>query len=108
MRRYLEDRRELNLPAHQLAETTYERITADPVGEIGRLYDQLGIGGKAKGLDTIAAYAGTLKGYRRNVHRIEPEHAAAIRERWAFAFAEWGYDPGPPDEIEVAEAGETH
>jgi hypothetical protein len=108
MRRYLEDRRALGLPAHQLAETTYEEITADPVGEIGRLYDQLGIGGKAPGLDAIAAYAATLKDYRRNVHRIEAEHAAAIRERWAFAFEEWGYDPRLPDEIEVMEAGETH
>ena len=44
----------------------------------------------------------------RRVLEGEPEHAAAIRERWAFAFEEWGYDPGPPDEIEVAEAGETH
>lgn len=107
MRRYLEDRRRLALPAHQLAETSYERLTADPVGEVGRLYDQLGIGGKEKGLDAISAYAGTLRDYRRNVHRIEPEHAAAIRERWAFAFEEWGYDPEPPEEIAVGVRGET-
>lgn len=108
MRRFIEDRDRLALPPEQFAETSYERITADPVGEIGRLYDQLGIGEKSQGLEAIAAYAGTLKDYRPNVHRIEPQHAAAIRQRWAFSFEEWGYDAEPPEEIEVAEPGETY
>lgn len=101
MRRYLDDRARLNLPSHQLAETSYERIAADPVGEIGRLYDQLGIGGRSEGLREVAAYAATLKSYSRNVHRIDPAHAEAIRTRWRFAFEAWGYDPEPPADIEI-------
>ena len=102
MRRYLEDRDSLALPSSQLAETSYEKLIADPVGEVGRLYDQLGLTGKDLGLEAIASYAGSLQDYRPNVHRVDPAHASVIRERWAFAFREWGYDPEPPREIEIA------
>lgn len=102
MRRYLEDRDRLKLPAHQLVETTYERITADPLGEIGRIYDQLELDGKEAGLSEIGKYVGTLQDYSRNVHRIAPEHADAIRTRWKFAFDEWGYDLTPPDDIAIS------
>ncbi len=101
MRRYLEDRARLQLPAHQLAETSYEKIAADPVGEIGRLYGQLGIDWSEATREAIAAYAASLSDYSPNVHRIAAEHAAAVRERWRFAFEAWGYDPEPPAEIEI-------
>jgi len=101
MRRYLSDRNRLGLSPGQLAETSYEKITSDPLGEIGRLYDQLGIGGKKGGLREIGDYVSSLREYSRNVHRIAPEHARAIRDRWGFAFKEWGYDPEPPEDIEI-------
>ncbi len=106
MRRYLEDRARLALPSSQLAETSYEAITADPVGEIRRLYQQLGISGSEDGFSAIRSYADSLSGYSRNVHRIEPGHAEAIRERWRFAFEAWDYDLEPPAEIEIGEGGE--
>ncbi|HQZ29476.1 MAG TPA: sulfotransferase, partial [Verrucomicrobiales bacterium] len=102
MRRYLEDRDRLKLPAHQLIETTYEKITADPLGEIARIYDQLELDGKEAGLSEIGKYVGTLQDYSRNVHRIAPEHAEAIRTRWKFAFEEWSYDLTPPDDIAIS------
>lgn len=101
MRRYLADREKLKLPANQLVETTYERITSDPVDEIGRIYDQLRLGGKENGLKEIAAYVATLKDYSRNIHRISPDHAESIRHRWRFSFEEWGYDLDPPEDISI-------
>mgnify|MGYP003382413622 CR=1 FL=1 len=106
MRRYLADREKLQLPANQLVETTYEKITEDPLGEIGRIYDQLGLDGKEAGLKEIATYVGSVKDYDRNVHRITPEHADAIRERWRFSFEEWGYDLEPPGDIAIAPVGD--
>lgn len=103
MRRYLEDRERLRLPAHQLAETSYEAIASDPVGEIGRLYGQLGINWNEENRGAIAAYAETLKDYNPNVHRIPAAHAEAVRERWRFAFEAWGYELEPPEEIEIVE-----
>lgn len=106
MRKFLADRQRLALPESQLAETSYEAITADPVGEIRRLYEQLGLGSSEEGLAAIQTYADSLRGYSGNVHRIAPAHAEAIRERWRFAFDAWGYDLEPPAEIEIGEAGE--
>lgn len=101
MRRYLRDREALALPPEDLAETTYEKITEDPVGEIGRIYDQLGLEGKEEGLREIARYAESIREYRPNVHRISARQAEEVRERWRFSFEEWGYPLEPPPEIEI-------
>lgn len=103
MRRYLADIEELKLAPRQLAETSYERIAADPVGEIARLYEQLGIEWSETGRAEVVRYAESLRNYHGNVHRVDPRHAEAIRERWAFAFEAFGYDPDPPAEVEIAE-----
>lgn len=101
VRRYLADRERLALPSGQLVETTYEAIAADPVGEVARIYERLGLEDDGEGLGKVAEYAESLGGYRRNVHRIEARHADAIRDRWRFAFDAFGYDPEPPEDIEV-------
>lgn len=101
LRRYMEDRDRLSLPEDQLIETTYEAVTANPLDEIGRIYDTLGIGGRAIGREYIEKYLATLKGYRRNVHSIPADEAEAVRDRWDFAFEEWGYDREPPESIEI-------
>ena len=101
MQRYSHDRDALDLPASDLVETSYEKITADPIAEIGRIYDQLEIPNKEAGLVPIQEYAESMKSYTRNVHTISPEHAARIREEWRFAFDEWGYPLDPPVDIAI-------
>ncbi len=101
MRRYLADRKRLRLPENQLVETSYEKITEDPITEIGRLYDQLGLEGKEGGLEKIAAYVASLSGYQRNEHKISSGDAEKIRRRWAFSFEEWGYEIEPPEDISI-------
>lgn len=101
MRRYVEDREKLNLPSHQLVETTYEDITRSPIEEIGRIYDQLGLDGKDTALKEIGGYLQTIKDYKRNRHRVSAHHAEEVRKRWAFSFEEWGYPLDPPDDIEI-------
>lgn len=51
-RQYLADR--VDLPPGQLFETTFEKITSDPLGEIGRAYDQLGISHKTEALNRFS------------------------------------------------------
>ncbi|NNE92173.1 MAG: sulfotransferase [Verrucomicrobiales bacterium] len=99
--KYLADREELGLPESDLVETSYEKITADPVGEIGRIYDKLGIENKEEGLKPIAEYANSISSYKRNVHTVSHEHAGRIQNEWKFAFDEWGYDLEPPADIKV-------
>ncbi|MDF1656310.1 MAG: sulfotransferase [Verrucomicrobiales bacterium] len=102
MKRYLSDRDELKLPANQLVETTYEAITKNPLGEIGRIYDELGLGGKEEGLSEIGDYLDGLKDYQRNVHYVSEEESKEIRERWEFSFNAWNYDTEPPEAIQVS------
>lgn len=91
--RYLEDR--VSLPASQLFETTFERVTNDPLGEISRAYDQLGISHKNEALEHISRYVEANQDYEKNVHRTLPEDVAErIRERWGFSFRHWGYPTG--------------
>lgn len=101
MRRYLEDRDRLRLSESQFIETSYEAITEDPLGEIGRIYDALGIEGKGEGLSEIGEYLKGLGDYKRNVHYISREEKAAIEERWAFSFESWGYSKELPDSVAV-------
>jgi len=100
MRRYLEDR--ISLRPEDLYETSYERLTEHPLDELGRIYEQLKIGGREEGLESIAGYLETIKDYRANVHTITEAQAAEVRERWGFAFEAWNYPLDPPDAISVA------
>ncbi len=101
MRRYLQDRS--ILAEGDLFETSYEKITEDPLGEIGRIYDALGIGNKEPGLEQIGRYVETIRDYQPNMHRMARRHVEEIQERWRFSFEEWGYPLEPPSDIEVVD-----
>ena len=99
MKRYLADRELLS--EGDLFETSYEEITADPLGEISKIYDSLGIDGKPRALEHIGRYVEEIKDYKVNVHHIAEDHAKGIRERWAFSFEHWGYPLDPPADIAI-------
>ncbi|MEM7697965.1 MAG: sulfotransferase [Verrucomicrobiota bacterium] len=96
MRAYLQQREQLG---DRLIETSYENIVADPIREIGRLYEHFSFGEKDRGLRAISAYAGTLKGYKRNRYQIRRAQAERIRDEWGFALDEWGYSPDESIEL---------
>jgi len=101
MEKYLRDREQMNLPPRDLFETSYEKLTADPLGEIGRIYDQLELSGAENALEQIGKYLGDIKNYKKNRHRISAKDAEEIRSRWKFSFDEWGYPIDPPDDIVI-------
>lgn len=88
--KYLQDRG--NLPSSELFETTFEKITDDPLSEIDRAYEQLGISHKNEALESISRYLNENADYEKNRHRpLEDSLAEQIRQRWAFSFDHWGY-----------------
>lgn len=101
MGRYLRDRETIS--PGDLFETSYERITADPLGEVARIYDALGVGGKDSGLEHIGRYVETIKNYQPNEHRMSRRHVEEIQERWRFSFDHWGYPIEPPADITVVD-----
>ncbi len=97
MQGYLAQKERIDNP---LIETSYERIVADPEGEIAGFYNALGLGDRAAALTAVRTYSESQRGYRRNQYRLTPAQVERIRREWGFALEEWGYEM--PESIEVA------
>lgn len=98
MKGYLEQREVLG---DRIIETSYEKVVADPVGEIRRVYDGFQLEDKESSLQQVAAYAEARKGYKRNRYQLTQKQIDRIRDEWGFALEEWDYEQ--PDSIEVVD-----
>jgi omega-hydroxy-beta-dihydromenaquinone-9 sulfotransferase len=88
-------------------ELRYEELVRDPVGQMGALYDHLGLGGFEKVLPRLQEYLAATKGYETNRYRLSDEQTAIVTERWGAAIRAYGYDIAPkhePAPSEVADA----
>lgn len=72
-------------------ETRYEELVRDPVGEISRICETLGL--PPPDHAALDAHVGSVRGHRRNPHRLDDETEAMIRREWAWYFERFGYDP---------------
>jgi len=95
---YLEQREAVR---DRLLETSYEKIVADPVAEVGRFYEAFGLQGREDALQEIGNYVEARRGYRANQYRLTRKQVERIRSEWGFALREWEYDL--PDSIEVVD-----
>ena len=97
---YLEQRE--IVPKTDLAETTYEAITAKPMDEIERLFGELRLSNKNAALQAIAPYAESKKSYKRNIHQLTRAQVDRIQQDWDFALKIWPY--ALPEGIEIVES----
>jgi hypothetical protein len=95
------------LAAQSVAETRYEDLKRDPIGEIQRIYEQLGLELTPRYLTRLQRYVGNLKGYQPNRykpldeidrHKIERQ-MGSLMERWRYAS-----DPHPEAEHQAEPA----
>ena len=98
MRQYMKDRE--SIPPGHLAEVRFEDLERAPMAELERFYEELALPGWKRARQPIGDYLGTLSGYRKNTHRIDPETIDIVDRNWGFAVEAWGYRP--PD------GGTTH
>ena len=75
-----------------ICDVHYEQLVQDPVAELGRVYEQLGLGEFESVRPKIEEYASNKKAYKPNQHQIEPDIKAEIRRRWAGYFEKYGYE----------------
>ena len=81
------------IPAGNLSEVGYDDLTADPSGELGRIYSELGISGFEALEKSLEPELESLKRYRKNQF-IEDEHwARRVFEQLHEAFEHFGYQP---------------
>ena len=89
MRRFLADRP--LIPPGNFAEIRFSDLECDPIGEMRRLYDELGLPGFEATEPALRRHIAGQADYRKNSFRLAPEERARITERWGFAFDAFGY-----------------
>jgi hypothetical protein len=97
-----------SIPPGQYHEVRFDELEADPVGQMERVYEALGLGDFSPARPALERYVDGVRGYRKNEF---PELPVALRRRiaetWRPCFEQWGYalDPPPGRERTAAERG---
>jgi omega-hydroxy-beta-dihydromenaquinone-9 sulfotransferase len=89
MTRYLAER--ALIPPGNLVEVRFEDLERQPLAELKRIYDELGLAGFAAAEPAFADYIAAQKSYQKNKLVLAPDDRARILERWGFAFEALGY-----------------
>jgi hypothetical protein len=80
------------IAAGHFHEIGFEELEKDPVGEMRKLYEALGLPEFGNAEPTLRTYLHSLRDYRKNTF---PELASDVRRRiaddWGRCFEEWGY-----------------
>ena len=72
----------------------YEDLERDPVGQVESIYRSLGLPGFDAFRPSLAAYASSIAGYRKNRHPALPGPTRRrVADAWRRCFDAWGYAP---------------
>jgi hypothetical protein len=89
------------IPPGQFHQVRYEDLVADPIGEMEKLYDQLGLGEFDEYVPRLKEYLADISGYETNRYEITPQQKAEINRRWGPVFRRYGYDEEIPVRLEM-------
>jgi hypothetical protein len=99
----LEEGRRLIAPSH-FYQLRYEDLVHDPIGEMRKLYEHLGLGGFEELQPHLESYLASVAGYETNRYDLSPELRAEISRRWAKVIERYGYrkadEPGSQANLE--------
>ena len=87
------------IPKNRLIEVRYEKLLADPAGEIEQIYQTLDLGDGKEALRSMQDYLKKQKGHRPDKYKLTKKELDTILSRWDFALKEWGYDV--PENVKV-------
>jgi hypothetical protein len=80
------------VPAGRLCEVAFEDLEKDPLGQVRRVYRELGLPDFEAARPALEAHVASLGGYRKNEHApLAPEVRADIAREWRRCFEEWNY-----------------
>jgi hypothetical protein len=79
------------IPKGHLIEVRYEDVIKDPLGNIEKMYTQLGLDGFEKAKPAIERYIESVKNYKPNKYKIDPRLKRKISQRFDFTFKKFGY-----------------
>jgi omega-hydroxy-beta-dihydromenaquinone-9 sulfotransferase len=79
------------IPRGNFSEVRYEDLLADPLGQMARIYDELGLGGFDQARPGMAKYLEGQADYQRNRYELSAEARTEIARRWSAYIAKYGY-----------------
>jgi hypothetical protein len=74
-------------------ELRYEELVGDPVGEMAKLYDHLGLGEFDKVLPRLQAQLAGTADYQTNRYQLSDQQRAEVARRWGPVIRQYGYEP---------------
>lgn len=86
----LEEARPLFKPG-QFAELCYEELVRDPVGEVGKVYAALDLGGYDAVRPRIEEYRRQNANYETNKYDLTDAQLATVEDRWGDVIRRYGY-----------------
>lgn len=86
-----------SLPPGQVTEVAFEDLERDPLGEIERMYRELGLELRPEYLDRLRPYLQSVAGYQKNrFANLPPTVRQEIEEKLGPLLRRWGYETGQP------------
>lgn len=80
------------IPGSRFHEMGFEDLEKDPVGEVRKLYEALGMPEFANVEPALRTYLSSNRDYRKNTfHELAPDVRRRIAGEWGRCFEEWGY-----------------
>ncbi|HVR34430.1 MAG TPA: sulfotransferase [Methylomirabilota bacterium] len=80
------------IPEGRFHEMSFEDLERDPMGEMRRLYEGLGLDGFESFRPRLRDYVDSLAAYQKNpLPEIEPEWQRAVAREWRRSFDAWNY-----------------
>jgi hypothetical protein len=80
------------IPAGRFAEVGYEELEKDPLGQVRRVYQELGLPDFEAARPALERYVASLAGYQKNQHPdLSPDVRADVAREWHRSFDEWNY-----------------
>lgn len=85
------------VPPGSLVEVRFEELVRDPVGQMEKIYSDLGLPGFEQARPGVEALASAQRGFTRSTYHLQEERLRRLVPRLRFAYDELGYDlPGRP------------
>ncbi len=86
------------IPKGNLVEVKYEDLDKEPLIQLRKIYETLGLPGFAEAEPAFKAYLDSIKGYQKNVYKkLEESLIQNVNQNWSFAVEALGYkrlEPG--------------
>lgn len=80
-----------SIPPGHFSEVRYEDLVADPIGQMRKVYADLGLDGFSDVLPALETYVASQKDYKTNRWQHKPEIKREINRRWSAYFEKYGY-----------------